>query len=195
MQRFLRTRVFKKRNLTMTPAPPDLERQHLADLLESLMRCAFFSHSVSSRIPWSLTGELLESRCKYVALSDKLAAFNERFSKLEDLAAATMSHTSLLSGEKTTAFLRVLGFFEKVGVVKSGRDWQKIMKLRNMAARNYSIHYANIALHFNALQEILPELLGVTVRLVDYCQTKLSITPNKLVFKTDWQQIANWHAK
>lgn len=175
----------------ISPDPVELERQHLADLLEALMRCAFFSHSLSSRIPWPLTGELLETRCKDVDLSDKLAAFNERFSKLQDLAAATMRHACLLSGEKTTTFLEVLVFFEKVGVVKSSRDWHKIRTLRNMAAHDYSIHYADIALHFNALQEIVPELLGVAVRLVDYCQTKLSITPKSLFFETDWQQIAN----
>ena len=179
----------------MTPDPVELERQYLADLLEALTRCAFFSHSLSSRIPWPLTGELLETRCKDVDLSDKLAAFNERFSKLQDIAAATMRHASLLSGEKTTTFLEVLSFFEKVGVVRSSRDWQKIRTLRNMAAHDYSIHYVDIALHFNALQEILPELLGVTARLVDYCQTKLSITPKRLIFESDWQQIANRCAK
>ena len=60
---------------------------------------------------------------------------------------------------------------------------------------NYSIHYADIFMHFNALQEILPELFGVTVRLVNYCQRQLSITPKRLVFEIDWQQIANRHAK
>ena len=110
----------------MTADPAELERQHLADLLEALMRCAFFSDSLFSRIPWPLTSELLESRCKDVDLSDKLAAFNERFSKLQDLAAATMRHASLLSGQKTMTFLEVLGFFEEVGVVKSSWDWQKI---------------------------------------------------------------------
>ena len=64
-----------------------------------------------------------------------------------------------------------------------------------MAAHDYSIHYADIALHFNALQEILPELLGVTARLVDYCQRKLSIIPKRLVFESDWQQMAKRCAK
>ena len=101
----------------MTPDPAELERQHLADLLEAMMRCAFFSDRLSSGIPWPLTGNLLESRRNDFELFDKLAAFNERFSKLQDSAAATMRHATLLSGEKTTTFLEVLVFFEKVGVV------------------------------------------------------------------------------
>jgi hypothetical protein len=35
----------------MTPDPAELERQHLADLLEAMMRCAFFSDRLSSGIP------------------------------------------------------------------------------------------------------------------------------------------------
>lgn len=174
-----------------TPAPAELERQHLADLLEAKRRCAFFSYRLSSAIPQPLTGNLLESRCDDFDLSDKLAAFNERFSKLQDSTAAAMRHATLLSAEKTTTFLEVLGFLEKVGVVKSTRDWQSIMALRNMAANDYSIDYADIALHFNGLKDALPELLGVAVRLLNYCDTKLFIAPKKAFFESDWQNIVN----
>ena len=102
-----------------------------------------------------------------------------------------MRHASLLSGEKTTTFLEVLVFFEKVGVVKSTRDWQRIRALRNMAAHDYSIHYPDIALHFNELKEVLPDLLVVAVRLVNYCDTKLSIAPKKVFFESDWKNIIN----
>jgi hypothetical protein len=179
----------------MIPDPVELERQHLADLLEAMMRCAFFSDRLSSGIPWPLTGNLLESRRNDFELFDKLAAFNERFSKLQDSAAATMRHATLLSGEKTTTFLEVLGFFEKVGVVKSIRDWQRIRALRNMAAHDYSIHYADIALHFNGLKEVLPDLLGVSVRLLNYCDTKLSIVRNKVLFENEWQHIINSYGR
>jgi hypothetical protein len=36
----------------MSPDPAELERQHLADLLEAMMRCAFFSNRLASSIPW-----------------------------------------------------------------------------------------------------------------------------------------------
>lgn len=176
----------------MIPSDPaELERQHLANLLEAMRRCAFFSHRLSLAIPQPLTGNLLESRCSDFDLSDKLAAFNERFSKLQDSTAAAMRHATLLSGEKTTTFLEVLVFFEKVGVVKSTRDWQSIRALRNMAAHDYSIDYADIALHFNGLKDALPELLGVAVRLLNYCDTKLFIAPKKAFFESDWQKIVN----
>ena len=58
----------------MTPDPADWERQHLADLLEAMRRCAFYSHRLSSAIPWPLTANDLESRCHDLDLFDKLAA-------------------------------------------------------------------------------------------------------------------------
>ena len=72
----------------MTPDPADLERQHLADLLEGLMRSAFFSDRLSSGIPWPLTGKLLESRCNDLDLFDKLAAFNERFFQIAGFSSS-----------------------------------------------------------------------------------------------------------
>jgi hypothetical protein len=81
------------------------------------------------------------------------------------------------------------------GIPDVYRDWQRIRALRNMAAHDYSIHYADIALHFNGLKEVLPELLGVVVRLVNYCDTKLSIAPKKVFFESDWQHIINCHGK
>ena len=59
----------------MIPDPAELERRHLADLLEAMMRCAFFSDRLSSGIPWPFTGNLLESRRNDFELFDKLAAF------------------------------------------------------------------------------------------------------------------------
>lgn len=47
----------------ITSDPAELERRHLADLLEAMRRCAFFSLRLSSAIPLPLTGNLLESRC------------------------------------------------------------------------------------------------------------------------------------
>jgi hypothetical protein len=35
----------------MTPDPAELERQHLADLLEATRRSAFFSHRLAQAIP------------------------------------------------------------------------------------------------------------------------------------------------
>jgi hypothetical protein len=64
-----------------------------------------------------------------------------------------------------------------------------------MAALDYSIHYAYIALHFNGLREVMPELIGVAVRLVSYCDTKLSIAPKEVFFESDWQHIINCYGR
>ncbi len=96
-----------------------VEREHLANLLEAVQRCAHFLHASSSKVTWPLGGNDLKKRQKDLALFEALAAFNERFAKLQDTLGAAMRHSALLMSETNTPFLKVLALFEKLGVVES----------------------------------------------------------------------------
>ena len=72
------------------------EREHLANLLEAVQRCAHFLHASSSKVEWPLDGHRLKQRQKDVALFEALAAFNERFAKLQHTLGAAMRHCALL---------------------------------------------------------------------------------------------------
>jgi len=54
----------------------------------------------------------------------RLAAINERFAKLQGTLGVAMRHASLLAGERGDALLKVLAFYEKVGVLDSVAAWQ-----------------------------------------------------------------------
>lgn len=86
----------------MNAEPRSAEREHLARLLEALQRSAFFyMHASSSKVGWPLEGQVLRARCKDVPLLESMAAFNERFAKLQDTLGAAMRHCALLMGEAT----------------------------------------------------------------------------------------------
>ena len=127
------------------------ERDHLAGLLEAIQRCVFFLEASSRKMAWPLTPDFLEEHKKDVELFESLAAINERFAKLQDTLGAAMRHTALLAGEPNDTFLKVLSFFEKVGVLESAMSWQLLRTTRNLAAHGYETEYAEIAAHFNAL--------------------------------------------
>ena len=107
------------------------EREHLANLLEALQRCAHFLHASSSKVTWPLGGNDLKKRQKDLALFEALAAFNERFAKLQDTLGAAMRHSALLMSETNTPFLKVLALFEKLGVVESIDSWQMCRTARS----------------------------------------------------------------
>lgn len=174
----------------MSEDPLSLEKQHLAGLLEAVQRCVYFLEGLDSRLSFPLSGDALRSPCKDRELFDSLAALNERFSKLQDTCAGVMRHAAILSAERTETFLTVLSFYEKVGVIESVEEWQRIRMIRNMASHDYETSYDEIAEHFNALHTSIPQPLSTVVRLVDFCMQSLGIAPNEGAFSTDYQQIA-----
>ncbi len=167
------------------------EKRHLAELLEAIQRCVYFLHASSQKIVWPLTTEQLETEKKNITLFEALAAINERFSKLQDTMAAAMRHACILSGEPVDRFLKVLSFYEKVGVVTSIESWQLCRATRNLAAHDYEIDYAEIAEHFNAIHALIPELYQASARFLTYCQETLSIQPKQNDFVADFIAITN----
>ena len=167
----------------------DAEREQLAGLLEAVQRCVYFLDASGRKPSWPLTAGLLEKQKKDVALFESLAAINERFAKLQDTLGAAMRHASILSGESGDTFLKVLGFYEKIGVLESVSSWQLCRTTRNLAAHDYETEYVEIADHFNSLHELIPSLYGTAFRFVGYCQTALGVVSKQGDFLQDFQAI------
>ncbi len=167
------------------------EREHLANLLEALQRCTHFLHASVSKVPWPLDGITLRQRQKDVDLFEALAAFNERFAKLQDTLGAAMRHCALLMSEATAPFLKVLALFEKLEVIESVEAWQLCRTARNLAAHDYETDYALIAEHFNELQTLLPLLVKAASRLLALSALNLSIKPATSDFEAEFRQVCN----
>jgi hypothetical protein len=83
----------------------------------------------------------------------------------------------------------VLTYFEKVGVLGSLEDWQTMRTLRNLAAHEYGTQYAKTAEHFNALNELIPQLYAITRSFVSYCRDSLHIEPTTDDFSSEFWKI------
>lgn len=166
------------------------QKNHLSFLLVAVQRSAWFLHQSAGRVGWPLTGEVLITHRKDVAFFETLAAINERFAKLQDTLASTMRHTAILVAEPTEPFLKVLTFYEKVGVLSSVAEWQEIRMIRNIAAHDYDIDENQIAEHFNAINELLPILFGTATNLLAWIDDVLSVSPASDDFKAEFEQIA-----
>jgi hypothetical protein len=169
------------------------EREHLANLLEAVQRCAHFLHASSSKVAWPLHGPALKQRQKDEELFGALAAFNERFAKLQDTLGAAMRHSALLMSETTTPFLRVLALFEKLQVIDSVASWQLCRTARNLAAHDYETDYALIAEHVNGLHSLQPALVRAASRLLALCGQSLAIAPATDDFEAEFQRVCVAH--
>lgn len=173
----------------MNHASLDAERDHLADLLEAVQRCAYFLDASDRKLAWPLTADLLAAHKKDVTLFESIAAINERFAKLQDTLGAAMRHAALLAGESGETFLKVLSFYEKIGVLESVASWQLCRTTRNLAAHDYEIEYAEIAEHFNSLHSLAPALYGVAARFLRYCHDVLGVLPARGDFSDEFSAV------
>jgi len=155
----------------------EAEKAHLSELLEAIQRCVYFLEASDRKCAWPLTSEYLSPHKKDIVLFEPLAAINERFAKLQDTLGAAMRHAVLLAGERGDTFLKVLAFYEKIGVLDSVAAWQICRTTRNLAAHNYETDYTRVAEHFNSLHALIPNLYGNAGRFIAYCQEALSILP------------------
>jgi hypothetical protein len=167
----------------------DSEKLHLAELLEAIQRCVYFLDASSRKLTWPLTKEQLETRKKDLALFEAMAAISERFAKLQDTLDAAMRHACILAGEPTDSFLKVLGFYEKTGVLESVESWQLCRTARNLAAHDYEIEYAEITDQFNSLQTLIPLLYMSAACFLNYCQETLGIESKQADFSTEFLSI------
>jgi hypothetical protein len=165
------------------------QKQHLASLLEAMQRCVYFLNASDSAVAWPLNGLQLQAEKKNVDIFESLAAINERFAKLQDTLGAAMRHSLQLSGEQADSFIKVLSIFEKSGVVSSIENWQLARAARNLAAHDYETDYAQVALHFNTLHELTPELYATALRFIQYSDTHLHIQPEGWDFSDDFYRI------
>jgi len=173
----------------MTVQPLQAEQLHLALLLEAVQRCCFHMHASACKLPWPLSGSLLHARRKDTDLFETMAAFNERFAKLQDTLGAAMRHAALLMGEATSPFLRVLSLFEKLGVIESIAAWQLGRTARNLAAHDYDTDYAVIAEHFNQLDALRLAMLATASQLIGVCAKDLGIRPASDDFAAEFQGV------
>lgn len=105
---------------------------------------------------------------------ESLSAFNETFSKWQDILASAMKEAVALSGLDAGQFMRVLAVMEKEGVVDA-TAWRTLRELRNTAAHDYDLDGQIQAAHFNALTEGLPLLTLATERLIRYARETLNL--------------------
>jgi hypothetical protein len=129
----------------VTSSALESEQAHLSDLLEAVQRCVYFLDASDRKHSWPLTAKYLSGRRKDIALFESLAAINERFAKLQDTLGAAMRHAAILAGERVETFLKVLSFYEKVGVLNSVSAWQLCRTTRNLAAHDTAVDLAGEA--------------------------------------------------
>lgn len=142
----------------------------LADKLTACLRLQDRVRYSQAKLPLPL----LDTACLDNAQMESLSAFNETFSKWQDVLASAMKEAVGLSGLDASQFMRVLTLMEKEGVVDAVA-WRTLRELRNAAAHDYLLDGQQQARHFNAVAGHVGVLESATKNLVAYCGDTLGL--------------------
>jgi hypothetical protein len=142
----------------------------LADKLTACLRLQERVRYSQAKLPFPL----VDTACLDNAQIESLSAFNETFSKWQDVLASAMKEAVGLSGLDASQFMRVLAIMEKDGVVDAVA-WRTLRELRNAAAHDYLLDGQRQARHFNALAGHVGVLESATQNLIAYCGATLGL--------------------
>jgi predicted nucleotidyltransferase len=150
-------------------------KQQLKDFLVAIDRTIYFLNGSTTKLDFPLAVEWVTERKEDIDFFETLSAINERYSKLQDILAQAMRHGSILIGKDNINFLKVLVFYEKVGVIESMQKWQNYRIMRNEIAHDYSTDYTEITNHFNKLALLIPLIIADAQRFIKFCNKELGL--------------------
>lgn len=84
------------------------------------------------------------------AISERIAALNDRFTKLQDQLAGALRHAHAMLGERYRSFADVVAWAVRVNVLPDTATWLELRALRNRLTHDYDLE-AESALEWVAL--------------------------------------------
>ncbi|GEM_PF-1339928 len=133
------------------------------DVLNRLRTGMAFSRR---RLPDTLTPAELE----VPEIAERIAALNDRFTKLQDQFAGAMRHAHGMIGERYRSFLDVVAWAVHQDIIPSPEDWYELRALRNRLTHDYDLGADEVIEVIQTLLESIDALTGMIDRFEGFCQ-------------------------
>jgi len=118
------------------------------------------------RLPDTLTPAGMEDP----EIAERIAALNDRFTKLQDQFAGALRHAYSMTGERYRSFLDVVTWAVQHAIIPNPQDWYELRTLRNRLTHDYDLNADGA---FEVIQALLGSIdtLGETInRFESVCQ-------------------------
>ncbi|HES75378.1 MAG TPA: hypothetical protein ENO09_00055 [bacterium] len=132
-------------------------------VLQRLQNGLLYTHQ---RLPQILDIDDLEQP----ELAERVAALNDRFTKLQDQFAAALRHAHSMTGERYRSFLDVTIWAVQYDIIATPEDWLELRALRNRLTHDYDLDYADVIEIIHTLRTSIANLTGMTERFAHFCQ-------------------------
>lgn len=131
-------------------------------ILERLERGARYS---ASRLPIPLSREALEN----ADVAERIAAMNDRCTKLQDQLAGALKHAHAMLGERYRSYADVVEWAVSQGIVPTQQDWLDLRAMRNRLTHDYDLEADSIIELVPEMKASIERLAGIVTRFRAQC--------------------------
>jgi len=103
-------------------------------------------------------------------LAERVAALNDRFTKLQDQFAAALRHAHSMTGERYRSFLDVVTWAVHYKIITTTEDWLELRALRNHLTHDYDLDSDDVIEVIHSLRASITALIDLTERFEHFCQ-------------------------
>jgi len=120
----------------------------------------------AGRLRWPITAVDLDDP----EAAERLAALNDRFTKLQDQLAGAMRHAHTMLGERYRSYFDVITWMTHEGIITDPEVWLELRTLRNQLTHDYDLEAQTAVEYLNALHDNQGTLLAIVERFAGVCQ-------------------------
>jgi len=102
--------------------------------------------------------------------AERIAALNDRFTKLQDQFAAALRHAHSMTSERYRSFLDVVTWAVRYDIIPTAEDWLELRALRNRLTHDYDLEYDDVLDVIRSLRASITTLIDMTERFEHFCK-------------------------
>lgn len=115
--------------------------------------------------------ELADNNIHDPAVSERIAAIVERFTKLQDQLAGTLQHAYTMLGERHRSFADVVNWAVKQEILPDSDTWLELRTLRNRLTHEYDLESDQLPELIALVRDALTTLAAYIERFRSTCQS------------------------
>lgn len=103
-------------------------------------------------------------------IAERIAAINDRFTKLQDQLAGALRHAHAMLGERYRSFADVIAWAVRVGILADTPIWLELRALRNRLTHDYELEAPGVLELLQAIRDNADSLSAILVRFRTSCR-------------------------
>ena len=103
-------------------------------------------------------------------IAERVAALNDRFTKLQDQLAGALRHAHAMLGERYRSYADVVAWAVRLGILPDAPTWLELRALRNRLTHDYDLEAESALELIQLIRSSVDTLAGIMRRFATACR-------------------------